>query len=94
RLFSLEPETVLPRLTTEAGPLIAAAVVATMNIFERAVEDGLRTPTADLTPGAEVMVRVVHSILLTPQALVPLKTYDDLIGFAHSHLVPIVSRES
>lgn len=92
RLLTLETETVLLRLTTEAGPLMTAAVAAVMHIFEEAIEDGLVESTEDLAPRAEVLVRVVHSIVLTPQVLVPLRTYDDLVEFAHSHLVPIITR--
>lgn len=92
RLLTLEAETVLIRFTVEAGPLMIAAIAATMQIFEEAAEDGLVESTDDLAPRVEVLVRVVHSIFLTPQALVPLSTYDDLVAFAHSHLVPIITR--
>ncbi len=92
RMLSLETETILLRLTTQAGPLMTAAVAASMHIFDEAVEDGLIESTDDLAPRAEVLVRVVHSIVLTPQILVPLSSYDDLVAFAHQHLVPIITR--
>ncbi len=94
RLLTLETETILLRLTAEAGPLLTAAVAAVMHIFEEAVEDKLITTTDDLGPRAEVMVRIVHSIILTPAVLVPLKTYDDLVAFAQTHLVPIITRDA
>lgn len=94
RLLTLETETILLRLTTEAGPLLTAAVAAVMHVFEEAVEDGLIASTEDLGPRAEVMVRIVHSIILTPAVLVPLTTYDDLVAFAQTHLVPIITRDA
>lgn len=89
-LLNLEPETLLPRLTTEAMPLLATAVAATMHMLDQAVQDGLLESTEGMLASAEVLVRVVHSYLLTPQVLVKLTTYDELIAFAHTHLVPML----
>jgi hypothetical protein len=91
RILVLEPETALARLTTEATPLLTASVAAATYLFDQAVADGLVPPADDKVAKAEIFVRLVHSCLLTPQAVLPLDTYEDLAAFARNHLVPIVS---
>ncbi|MGH3656239.1 MAG: TetR/AcrR family transcriptional regulator [Micromonosporaceae bacterium] len=59
RLLDLEPETALPHLTTYAGPVLA--------MCRRYVARLLGTDEV----AAEVLVRLVHSLLLTPEGLIP-----------------------
>jgi AcrR family transcriptional regulator len=92
RILALEPETALARLTTDASSVLTASVAAATYLFDQAVADGLLQDTDDKVATAEIFVRLVHSCLLTPQAVLPLETYDDLAAFARNHLVPIVSR--
>lgn len=93
KMLQVEPETVLLQLTREGTPLVAGATLATMGFFEQAVEDGLLDTTAGMEPQAELLVRVVHSYMLTPTALVDLDGPDALRAFARRHLVPMVLQE-
>ena len=43
----------------------------------------------DLLARAEILVRITHSILLTPNVLSPLHTYDEIERFARRYLLPI-----
>lgn len=92
RMLQVEPETVLMQLTTEGSRLVTGAVVATLGFFNEAVEDGLLDSTDDMEASAELLVRVVHSYLLTPRALIELDTPAQLGDFARDHLVPMVLR--
>jgi AcrR family transcriptional regulator len=71
RLSVTEPDTLLPYLTTEAGPLIAAAAGYLAERYRRAQADGL-APAGDppVAPAAvaEIMVRLAISFYLAPDS--------------------------
>lgn len=90
RMITLEADTVLLQLTTEGADLLRAATSATLQVFEQAVEDGLLTTTVGMTSRAELLVRIVHSFMLTPTASIALDTDRQLRAFARDHLVPMV----
>ncbi|WP_182380148.1 TetR/AcrR family transcriptional regulator [Nocardioides sp. WS12] len=92
RMLQVEPETVLLQLTTEGSVLVTGATVATLGFFGEAVEDGLLETTEGMEADAELLVRVVHSYLLTPRALIELDSPEQLNEFARRHLVPMVLR--
>lgn len=92
RMLKVEPETVLMQLTTEGTLLVTGATLATLGFFQEAVDDGLLDSIEGMEPCAELLVRVVHSYLLTPQALIELETPEQLRDFARAHLVPMVLR--
>lgn len=87
RLLTLETDSALPQLTVDGQPVLAAAVAATARILDPGLGD--RVPSADQLARAELMVRITHSVLLTPHVVVPLADYDDLVAFARAHLVPL-----
>lgn len=89
RLLSLETDSALQQLTVEGQSVLTAAVQATLHILDPNL--GAAPPSSELLGRAELLVRVTHSVLLTPRAAVPLATRDDLIAFAQAHLVPIAS---
>ena len=89
RLLEIEPDTVLPRLTLEASPLLAGAVAATAEVLRG--PDVATVPQPDLLARAEILVRITHSILLTPSVLAPLETYEQVEQFARQNLLPIAS---
>ncbi|HET8992302.1 MAG TPA: helix-turn-helix domain-containing protein [Rhodococcus sp. (in: high G+C Gram-positive bacteria)] len=91
RMLSLETDSALPRLTTQGGTLLTTATHAAVAILDDAVASGLLPPVDDLVGRAEVVVRVAHSVVLTPQALVPLQTREDLASFARERLLPILA---
>lgn len=92
RMLQVEPEIVLMQLTTEGSVLVTGATMATLGFFGEAVEDGLLETTEGMEAGAELLVRIVHSWMLTPRALIELETTEQLREFARRHLVPMVLR--
>jgi AcrR family transcriptional regulator len=94
RMISLEAGSVLPGMTTNAGPLLTIGVAAASGLIQQAEADGLIPPVRDRQAAAELLVRIVHSFVLTPQTALPLQTDAELRAFARSHLAPIVTRAS
>ena len=94
RLLALEADTVLPHLTTEGSPLLAIGVAATVSLIEQAQRDGILGQVDDPQAIAEILVRVVHSFVLTSHGVLSLQSDAQLSDFARSHLAPIVTRRS
>ncbi|MFC6013394.1 TetR/AcrR family transcriptional regulator [Nocardia lasii] len=85
RLLATEPDAILPRLTTEAGPILA---VGRGYLAEKLRE--LRMPDFDPDLVAEVMARLALSLALTPDGLIPLDDADAGRDFARRTLLPMV----
>jgi TetR/AcrR family transcriptional regulator, repressor for uid operon len=65
RLVLTDPMDVLPLLTTEGAPLLMLSRAYVMGQLERARDDGM--PIAgDLELLAELLIRIAHSMLLSP----------------------------
>lgn len=79
RLLEREPELFLPQLTTGAAPLIA---VARQMIVAWARTRLDRVPPEDLEVAAEVGVRMVLSLILTPEGVIDLADPDRLRDLA------------
>jgi AcrR family transcriptional regulator len=90
RVLGLEGDTLLPRLTTHAGPLLATGTEAAVALIEQAHRDGLIDSTAGAQATAETLVRVLHSFVLTPEAVLSLRTAEDHRAFARAQLAPLV----
>lgn len=90
RMLDLESETLLPQLTIQGRPLIVGAVGVVMHVFDQAVQDGLLASADHLLPIAELLVRVVHSFMLTPAGVLELESHDQLVQFAREHMLPLV----
>ena len=93
-MVALEPDTVLPHLTTDAGPLLSIGAAATASLIDEAQQDGLLGEIGDPQTVAEVLARVVHSFVLTPRGLLALRSEEELHTFAREHLAPIVTRSA
>lgn len=89
RLLQLESATVLDRLTVHAAPVLAGAVEATADVLRG---PGAPADDADLLARAELLVRITHSILLTPHVLLDLDSHESVEAFARQHLLPIAGR--
>ncbi|MGW4365333.1 TetR/AcrR family transcriptional regulator [Nocardia takedensis] len=88
RLMQIEPDSLLPYLTTDAGALIdTGAAFLAVQLSRDALED--RTP-AQLQAVGELAVRVVLSFLLTPARGIALDGPDQARAFARGHLVPLL----
>jgi AcrR family transcriptional regulator len=85
RLLEVEPETILPLLTTNGGPALALgrAVVA-----RQLAEAGVAGDTAE---PAELMTRIGLSLLLTRTPTFPLRSDQEIRQFARRYLVPMAS---
>jgi len=77
RLIATEPESVLPQLTVDGGPLIEAGVGFLSVHIRRLAGAGL-LPEVDAEALAELLIRVLHSLLLTPATTLPLDDPDRL----------------
>lgn len=74
RLIETEPESILPRLTTDGGPIIEAGATYLAGHIRRLMDRGL-VEQFDPWPLSEMLARVTHSMLLTPPTSAP--TDDD-----------------
>jgi AcrR family transcriptional regulator len=91
RMLTLEPERILPQLTTEGAATFAMSVLATAAALRQAVENGLLPVVPDLLARAEIVCRFVHSLILQPEGTVALDSTEELDAFARKYLVPIIS---
>ncbi|MFF0487535.1 TetR/AcrR family transcriptional regulator [Nocardia sp. NPDC004068] len=90
RMLDIEPERVIMNLTVAGANVFAMSVATAAAALEQAVDRGLLAPVPDLTGRCEVICRVVHSLILTPQGALDLATEERLADFARRYLVPIV----
>lgn len=87
RVLATEPETVLPRLTLEADPLLDIGRGYLAAFLTRLQQEG-HLPAYDVAPVADWLTRLVQSEMLTPAAT-PL-TEDETRVFVRDHLAPFV----
>jgi AcrR family transcriptional regulator len=87
RVVETEPESVLPRLTVEAGPLLEIGRSYLADFLVRLQRDG-HIPAYDVGPVADWLTRQAQSSMLTP-APVPL-TEEAVRDFVRRHLAPFV----
>jgi AcrR family transcriptional regulator len=87
RLLSSEPEVVLPGLTLAGGSVIALArgyLVEKLAADQRAGHIG----SFDVKPLAEMLARLIHSMVLTPEGCIPVSGEREMREFARAYLVP------
>jgi AcrR family transcriptional regulator len=87
RLLSSEPEMILPALTLAGGPVIA---LARGYLVEKIREDQRAGDLAefDAEPLAEMLARLIHSMVLTPDGRIPTGDEREMRAFARAYLVP------
>ncbi|WP_345498372.1 TetR/AcrR family transcriptional regulator [Nocardia callitridis] len=90
RMLDVEPDRVLPQLTTEGAPVFAMCVFTATEVLRRAVDKDLLPDSPDLPARVEIMCRVVHSLILQPHGAIPSETDAELDTFARTYLVPIL----
>lgn len=89
RMLAVEPDEVLRYLTVEAGPAIAVATAFAAEQIRRAQQEG-QAPEYDPEPVAEILVRLAHSLLLTPEGVIPVADERAEREFARAHLAPLL----
>ncbi|WP_280255738.1 TetR/AcrR family transcriptional regulator [Nocardia wallacei] len=89
RLLRTEPDLILPRLTTEAGPILA---VGRAYLAEKLRELQKTNPALDFDADlvAEIMARLAQSLALTPDGLIPVGDQRAAREFARRTLMPMV----
>lgn len=87
RLLDTEPESVLPKLTVDAEPILAIGRDYLAGFLTRLQGEG-HLPTYDVRPVADVLTRLTQSELLTPSAE-PL-TPRQVRAFVRHHLAPFI----
>jgi AcrR family transcriptional regulator len=92
RLLRTEPESILPSLTVNGGPVVDLAREH-IAAFIRTDLFGTRTPPAEaerqIQIVAELGVRIVLSFTLTPSSAIPMATLDDARAFAGDLIAPV-----
>ncbi|MEU8345522.1 TetR/AcrR family transcriptional regulator [Spirillospora sp. NPDC048832] len=89
RLMVVEPELILPHSTVKAGPLLAAARGYLAGRLRTAQRLGAAPAGVDPELVAEILVRLTHSLVLTPDGHIPLDD-EGARAFARHYLLPIV----
>ncbi|MEV5836853.1 TetR/AcrR family transcriptional regulator [Nocardia sp. NPDC052112] len=88
RLLRTEPDLILPRLTTEAGPIIAVGrtyLAEKLRELRSGADDDF-----DFELVAEIMARLALSLALTPDGLIPIDDVAAGRDFARRTLLPMV----
>ncbi|WP_280270974.1 TetR/AcrR family transcriptional regulator [Nocardia wallacei] len=91
RMLAVEPERVVMKLTVDGATTFAMCVSATAAALDAAVQRGLLEPSPDLMTRAEIVCRIVHSMVLAPEGVAHLSTDADLSTFARTYLTPIIT---
>jgi AcrR family transcriptional regulator len=89
RLLRTEPELMLPLLTVQAGPVLAAArEFIARSASEEAERFGLALPERQIEGQSELLARIVLSFTLTPDSVLDLSTPAKARRFARRYLLP------
>ncbi|MBF6089011.1 TetR/AcrR family transcriptional regulator [Nocardia cyriacigeorgica] len=89
RLLRTEPELILPRLTTDAGPVLAVGRTY-LAAKLRELRDAEAAADFDADLVAEIMARLAQSLAPTPDGLIPLDDEDAAREFSRRTLLPMV----
>ncbi|HEX4702185.1 MAG TPA: TetR family transcriptional regulator [Pseudonocardiaceae bacterium] len=91
RLLRTEPELILPYLTTQAGTLIIAARSWIAGHIKAQVAAGrIDLPPSDIDSVAELLVRTVISLVITPDTVLPIDSPAGRQRMVDLYLNPIV----
>jgi hypothetical protein len=85
------PDEALELATLNAGTFLAVAVRYVAEVFGADQARGGIPADVDVLGAAEVIVRTLHSTVLTPEAVHPTATEDDLRQFADKYLGPLLT---
>ena len=91
RLLVTEPEVVLPTMTLRGGPVLAIGRGYLAGTI-RGLQAEHKIPEYDPEPVAEVLARIAHSLLLTPEGCIPVEDDEPTRAFARAHIAPLLTR--
>jgi AcrR family transcriptional regulator len=87
RVIDIEPDIVLPKLTTEGFPVIELGRDYLVEFIRRLQSEG-KLPAYAPEPFAEVLARAALTLALTPQTGIPLKDDQAARQFVRTHILP------
>lgn len=90
RMIAVEPDRLLPQLTTDGAAFFTMAATASTAILRTALRERDLPGLPDLGTRVEICCRIVHSLILQPVGTIVLDSQDDLAAFARRYIVPIV----
>lgn len=88
RLLEVEPDLLLPFLTTEGAPALTLSRAYLASEFDRIQAEGHIRDGVDVELVAELLVRLCQSLLLTPEGRIRLDDDAGLRQLARDHLAP------
>lgn len=91
QLLAIEPENVLPFLTIDSAPLVELGTLFISDQIRRGQREGDIPEEVEPEPLAEILVRIAHSLILTPGARIPVGDEEAAAGFAREFIVPLVT---
>ena len=94
KVLRTEPETLLPSLTIEAGPIIDFATEHGAALLRTDVYgDAPMTPQQErhLRTAAELQTRLTLSFVVTPHTSIKLETLDDAREYVRAYLIPMIT---
>jgi AcrR family transcriptional regulator len=97
KLLRTEPETILPSLTVDAGPLLDFATDQSIAMLRNDLHpDHLTTPAQErhLRTIAELHTRLTLSFIITPHSSIKLANLDDARAYVRTYLLPMMVAES
>jgi len=89
KLLEMDPASAVPKVTIGAPALLRLAIHFATSELLHDLEN--RDPE-DLTARVEIVARLVQSLFLTPEGVVELRTRSQLMEFARTYVVPIITR--
>jgi AcrR family transcriptional regulator len=97
KLLRTEPETILPSLTVDAGPILDFAVEHAAAMLRTDLYGATTTTPAQerhLRTAAELQTRLTLSFIVTRHTSINLATIDDTRAYVREYLLPIVTGPS
>ena len=94
KLLRTEPETILPSLTVDAGPLIDFATDQSVVWLRSELYGNSATTSAQerhLRTVAELQTRLTLSFIVTPHTSINLATIDDTRAYVRDYLLPMTT---
>jgi AcrR family transcriptional regulator len=92
RLLRTEPELLLPHLTLDGGPAIAAAREFVARHTREAIAAGdLALREEDIDGHAELLVRIALSFVIAPQSVIDIDDPDVIRDFTRRYLEPVIA---